>query len=145
MGWRWSQYIVAIIDGVVLILLFLSFEETLFPRFLFSGSVQSTFSSPVDEEGKLSSQPTTANVSNGYHFPSRNFAERVKLWSYYHQDRTSYWQYFRRPFFLLRFPNVIIVRYVSEMMETTTDINVTGWLHLCFRLYSWNRLVQHDL
>ncbi|KAK5277598.1 hypothetical protein LTR40_010199, partial [Exophiala xenobiotica] len=35
LNWRWSQYIVAIIDGGVLVLLFLTFEETLFPRFLF--------------------------------------------------------------------------------------------------------------
>lgn len=37
-GWRWSQYIVSIIDGVVFLLLFFSFEETMFPRFLFSSA-----------------------------------------------------------------------------------------------------------
>lgn len=38
-GWRWSQYIVAIIDAGVLVLLALTFEETLFPRFLFSRQI----------------------------------------------------------------------------------------------------------
>lgn len=34
-GWRWSQYIVAISDGIVLLSFILTFQETLFPRFLF--------------------------------------------------------------------------------------------------------------
>jgi len=38
--------------------------------------------------------------------------ERLKLWSFSPEDSTTYWQYFRRPFFLLSFPNVIIAGFI---------------------------------
>ncbi|PSS12906.1 hypothetical protein M430DRAFT_143353 [Amorphotheca resinae ATCC 22711] len=113
LSWRWSQYIVAIIDGVVLILLFLSFEETLFPRFLFTSSgnpVHNAAAQKPDSESKDSH--TIASVSNHYGFPRRKLVERLRLWVYYPEDRTTYWQYFRRPFFLLSFPNVIIAAFI---------------------------------
>ena len=112
LSWRWSQYIVAIIDGSVFILLFLSFEETLFPRFLFSGSTQLFQSSrgpEMDDDGKQGQISNVTSVTNAYKFPKRTLVERLKLWSFYPEDRTTYWQYFLRPFFLLSFPNVIIV------------------------------------
>jgi hypothetical protein len=104
---------VAIIDGIVLILLFATFEETLFPRFLFSASVsltQTEESPEVGSDGKNLNTANTSNVANTYDFPKRTLVERWKLWSFYPEDHTTYWQYFRRPFFLLSFPNVIIVR-----------------------------------
>lgn len=112
LGWRWSQYIVAIIDGGVLVLLLLSFEETLFPRFLFAGSQSSrrdTSVSGFDSDRKPTQTTIAANPEISHDFPKKNFVERLKLWTYYPEDRTTYWQYFRRPFFLLSFPNVIIV------------------------------------
>jgi MFS family permease len=114
LSWRWSQYIVAIIDGVVLILLFASFEETLFPRFLFSASTpftQTTSSSEIESDGKEAEANTAdfSNAINTHDFPQRTLLQALKPWTYYPEDTTTYWQYFRRPFFLLSFPNVIIV------------------------------------
>ncbi|KAL6246911.1 hypothetical protein RBB50_006218 [Rhinocladiella similis] len=120
-GWRWSQYIVAIIDGGVLVLLFLTFEETLFPRFLFSsvnGSVVrtgrpvSTVANTKDVENTLTSteSPSEPEIDNGMapQFPKRTYMEKLKPWVYFPQDKTSYWQYFRRPFLLFTFPNIVI-------------------------------------
>jgi MFS family permease len=114
LGWRWSQYIVVIIDGGVLVLLFVSFEEKLFPRFLISDSTRNSSSREIDSGGKNSEGkiPTAANIIDiaiGDNFPKRTLIERFKPWSFYPEGRTTYWQYFRRPFFLLSFPNVTIV------------------------------------
>jgi hypothetical protein len=125
LSWRWSQYIVAIIDGVVLILLFATFEETLFPRFLFSSSLpfaHSGAASEVDFDGKKLNAANMTSVANNYNFPKRTLVERLQLWSFYPEDRTTYWQYFRRPFFLLSFPNVIIVSWPNcQGCTTLTD------------------------
>ena len=115
----------AIIDGVVFILLFFSFEETLFPRFLFSASsvgIQDTAVADLESDHKPQ-QVTTVNVANSYDFPRRNYLERLRLWVFYPEDRTTYWQYFRRPFFLLSFPNVIIV---SPSKADATELALTS-------------------
>ncbi|KAH6680613.1 major facilitator superfamily domain-containing protein [Halenospora varia] len=115
LGWRWSQYIVAIIDGVVLLLLILSFEETLFPRFLFSNlgiSGNNITESELGSDGKPVYRSTVADASTTHDFPKRTAIQRLQLWSYFVEGHTTYWQYFRRPFFLLSFPNVIIAGFI---------------------------------
>lgn len=128
-GWRWSQYIVAIIDAGVLVLLIFTFEETLFPRFLFSRQIiglplhatkddPSTLnneSKEVDPDKHFVTEPdlTTSPSNMGStmrpnDYPKRSFLQLLKPWVYYAQDGTSYWQYFRRPFMLFTFPNVVI-------------------------------------
>jgi MFS family permease len=125
-GWRWSQYIVAIIDAGVLVLLFFTFEETLFPRFLFSFNTAgspATVSMPgySGESGKFTSddQKNESNVIQtrdhlsevGFvdMFPKRSYVQRLFPWVHYPQNKTTFFQYFRRPFFLWGFPNIMIV------------------------------------
>jgi MFS family permease len=121
LNWRWSQYIVAIIDGGVLVLLFLTFEETLFPRFLFHkvmGTVPGTESlvTPIhtskDAENTLMSTPSPSDPDQDNewtsHFPKRTYVEKLKPWVFFPQDSTTFWQYFRRPFLLFTFPNIVI-------------------------------------
>ena len=128
MGWRWSQYIVAIIDGVVFVLLFFSFEETMFPRFLFSPSVieavpryddteKDSATDAAKDPAKLSSESHLRAVSHVIvdqtllqKFPKRSYLQKLKPWVHYPENKTRFWQYFRRPFFLWGFPNVVIVR-----------------------------------
>jgi MFS family permease len=121
-GWRWSQFIVAIIEGGVLVLMFFTFEETLFPRFLFP-TVGVAPPAEVAEAGlrkpehgeltkDLHTTSTTTDLDSGTRlpdFPERTFTQRLRLWTYFPQDRTTYWQYFRRPFFLFTFPTVVLV------------------------------------
>lgn len=133
-GWRWSQYIVAIIDAGVFVLLVLTFEETLFPRFLFNRptiglplQVPESYLAPskatfddLDHEKHDSSEPdVTTSPSNrasttisSRDYPKRTFLQRLKPWIRYPEDRTSYWQYFRRPFMLFTFPNVVIAGFI---------------------------------
>ena len=112
----------------------------MFPRFLFDkrdelpntehGAVVDNISKPADEEdGKKGLAPTQTAASEragevlpGYE--ERTFLQKLKLWDYQPEDKTTYWQYFKRPFFLFAFPNVVLVgppatfvRYVADSMQ----------------------------
>ncbi|KAL4788524.1 major facilitator superfamily domain-containing protein [Aspergillus varians] len=122
-GWRWAQYIVTIINGGVLLILFFSFEETLFPRFLFdkiSGVpppsdpvLESKLKDIKDPTDTLAATESTNDGEFDDHelaarFPKRTYLQKLKLWVYYPENQTSFWQYFLRPFYLFLFPNVVI-------------------------------------
>jgi hypothetical protein len=97
----------------------------MFPRFLFDkhddltntehGEVVNDTSKPTDEEdGKKGLAPTHTAASEragevlpGYE--ERTFLQKLKLWGCQPEDKTTYWQYFKRPFFLFAFPNVVLV------------------------------------
>lgn len=97
----------------------------MFPRFLFDkhdvppdtnhGAVADDISKPADEEdGKKGLAPThtAASERSGEMLPGheeRTFLQKLKLWDYQPEDKTTYWQYFKRPFFLFAFPNVVLV------------------------------------
>ncbi|KAH8195192.1 hypothetical protein TruAng_010635 [Truncatella angustata] len=126
-GWRWSQYICAIIDGIVFLLLFFSFEEPLFPRFLLTnssphtlGGLPSDVGMPCaaddtnkDKHGNGDLRTVTSN-SDGFidDFPKRTYLQMLRPWTRYPQNKTTYWQYFRRPFFLWGFPNIVIAGFI---------------------------------
>lgn len=132
-GWRWSQYIVAIIDGVVFVLLFFSFEETMFPRFLFPSATpehveaakrsdeEATATSDPDNkdtddpEAKVEGIQATSSICSGQttpSFPKRTYLQTLTLWTYQPEDPTTYWQYFRRPFLLFTFPTALIPGFI---------------------------------
>lgn len=97
----------------------------MFPRFLFDKRDElpiaeheedlGDISKPTDEEdGKKGLAPTHTAASEragevlpGYE--DRTFLQKLKLWDYQPEDKTTYWQYFKRPFFLFVFPNVVLV------------------------------------
>jgi hypothetical protein len=97
----------------------------MFPRFLFDkrdelpsaehGAVVDDISKPTDvEDGKKGLAPihTAASERVGEVLPGyeeRTFLQKLKLWDYQPEDKTTYWQYFKRPFFLFAFPNVVFV------------------------------------
>ncbi|KAE8145963.1 MFS transporter [Aspergillus avenaceus] len=130
-GWRWAQWIVSIAEGILIVAFFFTFEETLFPRFLFSssGSLPTTKAvTPtqldVCPDGEAATnkekEPTVTdsasveivgsaiNTPSPSQFPEWTYREKLRLWTYFPQDLTSYWTYFKRPFFLLAFPNIVI-------------------------------------
>lgn len=131
-GWRWSQWIVTIGEGTLIGLFFLTYEETLFPRFLFSQNLPTVESTSAEKQtasleadSSSSGQPVKEDEKDVVldceegiidpsepspsEFPKRTWRQKLKLWTYYPQDRTTYWAYFKRPFFLVAFPNVVIV------------------------------------
>ncbi|KAI5212396.1 MFS general substrate transporter, partial [Aureobasidium subglaciale] len=124
LGWRWTQYCVAMIDAGVLVLLFFTFEETLFPRFIFE-KIQGVLpvtegrSSPAELSGGNSDLDEkdvnrVVTVQSNSHdiqqrdLPRRTYAQELKLWVYFPENKTTYMQYFRRPFALFLSPNVVI-------------------------------------
>lgn len=151
-GWRWSQWIVAIAEGTLVILFFFTFEETRFPRFLFSktdlpqheGGVQTPDEStpstreptklgphnsrskdgtaPIEEKAQVISdagsiKEGTADISLISQFPKRTYGQTLKLWEMLPQDKTTFWTYFKRPFILLLFPNVVIVSIIFLCLQ----------------------------
>ncbi|TGO14073.1 hypothetical protein BTUL_0059g00610 [Botrytis tulipae] len=122
-GWRWSQYIVGIIDGVVFSLLFFSLEERTFPRFLFASTgternrtVVATTSGTGKEDlemsnTRLSHGSTSAELPSSF-FPRRTYLKILTLWVYLSDDTTTYWDYFKRPFFLWSFPTAVIPGFI---------------------------------
>lgn len=125
-GWRWSQYLVAIVDAFILGLFIFTFQETLFPRFLFERaehteyvkSIKSTISTEITSSEKQniiveSNDNVESNDDVEYNhpkvtdFPGMAYWQGVlKWWVYFPEDKTTYWQYFRRPFILFTFPNI---------------------------------------
>ncbi|KAJ6445405.1 polyketide synthase [Purpureocillium lavendulum] len=128
-GWRWSQRICGLGFTVVLLMFFFSFEETLFPRFLFSQGAAPRVNRVPDTESSLPGRSTSKNelgettqqvqssVSAGQ-FPRRTYLETLKPWTRYPQNKTTFWQYFRRPFFLWGFPNVVIAGFIYAFGAT---------------------------
>lgn len=130
-GWEWSQYIVAILDAVLLLLFIFTFEETLFPRFLFERAEHTDYikevkSNQIEIANSTNEQLNSAEkekacaiisqleetqsyeAPNPDNYPARSYLEMVKdCWIYYPEDETTYWQYFRRPFILFTFPNIL--------------------------------------
>ncbi|GAV28110.1 hypothetical protein PMKS-001578 [Pichia membranifaciens] len=130
-GWRWSQFIVAIADAVVFALFVFTFQETLFPRFLFergehtkfleqfkSSEVEYLDDSPQNSTHKLDKKENVKvdltdevfeyEIPKIEDFPAPSWGEIItKWWVYYPQDKTTFWQYFRRPFILFTFPNIL--------------------------------------
>ena len=146
-GWRWSQRICGLGFTVVLLMFFFSFEETLFPRFLFSQGAAPRVNRVPDTESSLPGRSTskselgetTRQVQSSVsadQFPRRTYLKTLKPWTRYPQNKTTFWQYFRRPFFLWGFPNVVIVstgcrqyETFASVMRLTTDSELTQRQH----------------
>ncbi|PQE09851.1 MFS transporter protein [Rutstroemia sp. NJR-2017a BBW] len=123
-GWRWSQYIVAIANAVVFLLLFFSFEETMFPRFLFSSTTPAQMeatagtTSQTSKKADLENTCTAESPASTFSelpsslFPKRTYLQTITLWVYQNEDSTTYWTYFKRPFFLWTFPTAVIPGFI---------------------------------
>jgi hypothetical protein len=89
-------------------------------------------SKPADEEdGKKGLAPTHTAASQragevlpGYE--ERTFLQKLKLWDYQPEDKTTYWQYFKRPFFLFAFPNVVLVRRTALLVRHMANLKQAG-------------------
>ena len=147
------------IDAVVLVLLSFTFEETLFPRFIFEkihgvlpsleGRVSPVQSSTDDKDldGKdlnrfTTVQSDTPNLQQR-DFPRRTYAQKLKLWVYFPEDKTTYFQYFRRPFALFLFPNVVISGCIFAFGCTGKSIPPSISEQCILIRNSWYRLIQH--
>ncbi|KAM0723140.1 hypothetical protein Q7P37_001340 [Cladosporium fusiforme] len=103
-GWRWSGWVAAIIEAGTFLIILGGFEETMFPRFLFArqevlptvehgDAIAEPNKADECNDGKKGLEPTHSAASEGVGQP---------------EDKTTYWKYFKRPFFLFAFPNVVL-------------------------------------
>jgi hypothetical protein len=124
---------VAIIEAGVFLLFLLTFEETMFPRFLFPNARPETIGAVRENKGQaekitdkarelgsehggqLSAIESETNSDFPTAFPKRTYRQTLTLWVYQPQDRTTYWQYFRRPFILWTFPTAVIPGFMFAL------------------------------
>lgn len=86
----------------------------MFPRFLFfnTGVSAAEVSATAGSSGIESIGGQAHDIPYGDdddRFSKRTYIQMLKPWTRYPQNKTTFWQYFRRPFFLFSFPNVLIV------------------------------------
>lgn len=129
-GWKWSRS-VAVADVVIFCLFIFTFQESLFPKFLFekagrakslvqfkSGEIKdlNQISNPSiqkmgnneDIEVGLDDSPTKYEAPNIKDFPGPSWKQLLaKWWVYYPDDKVTYWQYLLRPFALFTFPSML--------------------------------------
>ncbi|KAB8261202.1 major facilitator superfamily domain-containing protein [Aspergillus pseudonomiae] len=120
-GWRWSMPIVAIACGVLILLFIFTFDDTMFPRYRFSERTPSetlkgeqSYEAPpeIQSEKPQKEEPhmsvTPSNGAGEVDMPPRTYFQKIALVHYFKDDQTTWFQYFRRPFYLFAFPNIVL-------------------------------------
>ncbi|KAL2858269.1 major facilitator superfamily domain-containing protein [Aspergillus pseudodeflectus] len=129
-GWRWSCKIVAILSGTVVLLFIFTMDDSLFPRHALarSTSTHSTISQATpnaqqtgDDTKKepftdLTREPTLAQGRTD--LLPRNYLHVLSPIHRWKEDKTTWWQYFRRPFHLFAFPNIIMAGLIYAFANT---------------------------
>lgn len=91
----------------------------MFPRYRFKGSfsLQSPKSDPVpatqtEDQKEQKAEPILSSIpSQGtgeIDMPPRTYRQKLALVHYFKDDQTTWFQYFRRPFYLFGFPNIVL-------------------------------------
>lgn len=105
-----------------MILLFIfTFDDTMFPRYRFRNSgfsAAKTETCTTQEDAQVTSEKdqklepsTSVAVSQDageVDIPPRTYRQKIALIHYLEDDQTTWYQYFRRPFFLFAFPNIVL-------------------------------------
>ncbi|KAJ5668212.1 uncharacterized protein N7477_006782 [Penicillium maclennaniae] len=115
-GWRWSSPIVAIACGVLIFFFVFTFDDTMFPRYRFNARLDPSHPSAKadnQDEPEKDDQlgpPMSEVTSNGLgeDITPRTYRQKIGLIHYYPDDETTWFQYFRRPFYLFAFPNIVL-------------------------------------
>lgn len=117
----------------------------MFPRFLFETThrtlptvehgvaVSEQRKDRDHNEAKKGLEPTSSTASEGVGqvlpgYEKRSVLQRLRLWSYQPEDKTTYWEYFKRPFFLFAFPNVVLVSFCGILLWDKTLADTIGRL-----------------
>lgn len=58
------------------------------------------------EESQMSVTPS--NGAGEVDMPPRTYTQKIALVHYFKDDQTTWFQYFRRPFYLFAFPNIVL-------------------------------------
>ncbi|KAL4932543.1 putative MFS transporter [Aspergillus undulatus] len=137
-GWRWGCKIVAIIAAAVIILFIFTLDDSLFPRHALGSSSTATsqqMSTITKTEGSQESQSAKGDAKKKK--PEESALDRMATLdhgiadllprNYWHilapvhrfkEDKTTWWQYFRRPFHLFAFPNILVAGLIYAFANT---------------------------
>ncbi|KAL6237870.1 hypothetical protein BDW75DRAFT_248323 [Aspergillus navahoensis] len=134
-GWRWSCKIVAILSGFVVLLFIFTMDDSFFPRHALDQSrvtathqtttVPQTQADPSPQGNpdtkkepsvNLDRQPTLSQGRTD--LLPRNYLHVLAPIHRWKEDRTTWWQYFRRPFHLFAFPNIIMAGLIYAFANT---------------------------
>jgi hypothetical protein len=72
----------------------------------------------------------------------RTYIEMLSPIHRFKEDKTTFWQYFKRPFALLFFPNIILVS-ICVIYTMSSMLTILVRYHVRIWLYIWYRIVQH--
>jgi hypothetical protein len=106
------------LQGVLILLFIFTFDDTMFPRYRFNNALHiglSVTETSQDSQKKTEKHPrsespvsTTESEEPHEQIPTRNYKQKVALVHYFPDDKTTWLQYFRRPFYLFAFPNIVL-------------------------------------
>lgn len=63
---------------------------------------------PSEDDDKQESPTSILEDQNGADMPKRTYRQKLALVHYFADDKTTWVQYFRRPFYLFAFPNIVL-------------------------------------
>lgn len=123
-GWRWCSWYLAIFFGVLLVVQFLSLEESSFRRPAQSISLDVVASKDLEdveitvtdtkekENHSPAGQPSSAGQQSTVEFgrtpaTTKTFLQRMRLWDLSQNDPRSWFVLAIQPFFLLSFPAIV--------------------------------------
>ncbi|KAL4813516.1 major facilitator superfamily domain-containing protein [Aspergillus spinulosporus] len=128
-GSRWSCKIVAILSGSVVLLFIFTMDDSLFPRHALAihqtstvPQIEANQQQQTDTESKK--EPSVSldrqqTLSQGQaDLLPRNYLHVLAPIHRWKEDRTTWWQYFRRPFHLFAFPNIIMAGLIYAFANT---------------------------
>ncbi|RDW79869.1 hypothetical protein BP6252_04507 [Coleophoma cylindrospora] len=123
-GWRFGEDICAILCAFVAVLIFFTMDDSMFPRDAFTSSTNSLIPSAASDSDVVGSEDLsqrdakTKNMQSSDQqvvpteglvtLPPRTYLGLLSPIHYYKEDSTTFYQYFRRPFVLFSFPNVVL-------------------------------------
>lgn len=100
-----------------------TFDDTMFPRYRFGNTSPPQESKPDPTNNSDDSQPnegdkkeatatplstTETNAAGEVDMPPRTYLQKAAPVHYFSDDQTTWFQYFRRPFYLFAFPNIVL-------------------------------------
>lgn len=100
--------------GILILLFIFTFDDTMFPRYRFnsfSDASPTRRDEDADKEKELEAPvPDSASdgEGEGEEILPRTYLQKIALVHHFADDKTTWFQYFRRPFYLFAFPNIVL-------------------------------------
>lgn len=102
----------------MIIFFIFTFDDTMFPRYRFNSALFTEGLVPEIppkgddkcEKHAGTESPTSDIAISGSieQIPARSYRQKLALVHYFADDQTTWFQYFRRPFYLFAFPNIVL-------------------------------------